>query len=125
LDGTDNYAGLTGTSVAFQDFSFVPFAGVPLWAFSSGGLNYSFDLLSVAVTFQDSTQIGLRGQGVLRLTGFDDTIANWDFTGNQGSRLFSFSSDNVAVPEPTTVGLLGLGLIGLTAAGSKRSGSVA
>jgi hypothetical protein len=77
------------------------------------------------VTFQDSTQIGLRGQGVLRLTGFDDTIANWDFTGNQGSRLFSFSSDNVAVPEPTTVGLLGLGLIGLTAAGSKRSGSVA
>ena len=126
LDGTGNYAGLTGTGVAFQNFTFAPFGGAsPLWVFTSGGLFYSFDMVSVAVTFQDSTQIGLRGAGVLHATGFDDTLANWDFTGNQGSRLFSFSADNVAVPEPTTVGLLGLGLIGLTAAGSKRSGSVA
>ena len=127
LAGTDDYAGLTGTGVAFQNFAFAPFGSpvVPLWAFSSGGRDYSFDLTSVAVTSQTSTQLGLVGTGVLHITGSDDTPATWDFTGNQGSKLFSFSADNVAVPEPTTVGMLGLGLIGLTAAGSKRSSNVA
>ena len=127
LDGTGDYAGLTGTGATFSDFTFAPFVGpvAPLWAFSSGGLDYSFDLTEVAVTYQDSTQIGLRGSGVLHITGLDDTVATWDFTGNQGSRLFSFSADNVAVPEPTTVGLVALGLGGLAAAGSKRNRSVA
>lgn len=127
LDGTGEYTGLTGTGVAFSDFTFAPFSGpvAPLWAFSSGGRDYSFDLTEVAVVYQDSTQIGLRGSGVLHITGLDDTPATWDFTGNQGARLFSFSADNVAVPEPTTVGLVALGLGGLAAAGSKRNRSVA
>lgn len=132
LDGTDDYAGLTGTGATFQDFTFAPFGGpvVPLWSFSSGGLLYSFDLEKVVVVYQDSTQLGLRGSGVLHIvdtdlsdgdSGRDDTPSTWDWTGNQGSRLFSFSTDNVAVPEPTTLGLLGLGLIGLTAAGKKQT----
>jgi hypothetical protein len=127
LEGTGSYAGLGGTTVTFQDFTFAPFSGpvIPLWSFSSGGLDYSFDLTAVAVVSQTASQIGLRGSGVLHITGLDDTPADWDFTGNQGSRLFSFSADNVAVPEPTTLGLVALGLGGLASAGSKRNRNVA
>ena len=127
LDGTGNFTGLSGTGVAFADFTFTPFGGpvVPLWSFSSGGVNYSFDLTSVAVSFQSGTQLALTGSGVLHATGLDDTPADWDFTGNSGGTLFSFSADNVAVPEPATVGLLGLGLIGLTAAGTKQARRIA
>jgi hypothetical protein len=111
------------TPATFQDFTFTPFAGpvVPLWTFTSGPTTYSFDLTSVTAAFQDSTQIGLSGAGVLHVTGLGDTPADWDFTGNSGGTLFSFSADNVAVPEPITLGLLGLGLIGLTAAGTKQA----
>lgn len=135
LDGAGDYTGLRGTAVVFENFTFAPFGGpvVPLWSFSSGGVDYSFELRSLAVptpTSQDSTQIGLRGSGVLHITDNDltdgdssrtDTVADWDFTGNSGGVLFSFSADNVAVPEATTVGLLGLGLIGLVGAGSKKA----
>ncbi len=123
LDGTGNYAGLTGVGVAFANFTFTPFAGplAPLWSFSNGGVDYSFDLTSVAVSFQSPTQLDLVGSGVLHATGFDDIAADWDFTGNAGSVIFSFSADNVAVPEPTTVGLLALGLAGLTAAGTRQT----
>jgi hypothetical protein len=123
LDGTGTYAGLAGTGATFNDFTFAPFGGsvVPLWSFSSGGVDYSFDLTAVAVAFQSGTELALTGSGVLHATGFEDIAADWDFTGNSGSVLFSFSADNVAVPEPTSIALVGLGLMGLTAAGTKRA----
>jgi len=125
LAGTGDYAVVgPGTGVSCSNFTFAPAPGsvpvVPLWAFSSAGVDYSFDLTSVSVAFQSATEIALTGFGVLHATGFDDTPADWDFTGNAGSVLFSFSADNV-VPEPTTVALLGLGLIGLAGAGSKKA----
>jgi hypothetical protein len=123
LAGTGNLSVPMGTPVTFKNFTFAPFPGpgVPLlWSFSAGGIDYSFDLNAVTVPFQGGTQLVLSGTGTLHATGFDDTEAIWDFTGNSGATLFSFSTDNVAVPEPITVGLLGLGLIGLTAASRKR-----
>lgn len=122
LAGTGDYAGLAGTGATFTDFTFTPFGGsvVPLWSVSSGGVDYSFDLTSVSVDFQSATQLTLSGTGILHITGLDDTPARWDWTGNQGAELFSFSADNVAVPEPATLGIVTLGLIGLAAAGTKR-----
>ena len=125
LAATGDLSAPVATPVVFQNFTFDPFLSpspvVPLWSFSIGAVNYSFDLTAVAVAFQSGTQLVLSGKGVLHATGFKDTEADWDFTGNQGGTLFSFSADNVAVPEPITVGLLGLGLIGLTAAGTKQA----
>jgi hypothetical protein len=125
LDGTGTYAGLAGTVATFNDFTFTPFPGsvVPLWSFSSGGVDYSFDLRSVSSppVFQSGTELALTGAGVLHATGFDDIAADWDFTGNAGSVLFSFSADNVAVPEPASIGLLALGLMGLTAVGTRQA----
>jgi hypothetical protein len=127
LKGTGDYAGaLTGTGATFQNFTFDPALSpdpvVHLWSFSSGGVDYSFDLTSVAVSSpQTATQLTLIGSGVLHATGFDDTPADWNFTGNPGGVNFGFSAANNAVPEPATVGLLGLGLVGLTAAGKKRT----
>lgn len=124
LAGTGDFAGLTGVGATFADFTFAPFAGplVPLWSLPGG---QSFDLTAVVVTFQSATQLDLRGSGILHAPGLDDTPADWDFTGNSGSVVFSFSADNVAVPEPTTVGLLAVGLVGLTAAGNKKARSIA
>jgi hypothetical protein len=129
LVGTDDFAAVpAGTGASFQNFTFAPFPGsvpvVPLWSFSDGGVDYSFDLTAVNVAFQSATEIALRGSGILHATGFDDTAADWDFTGNSGSVLFSFSADNV-VPEPTTIGLLGLGLVGLAGAGTKKARRIA
>jgi hypothetical protein len=85
-------------------------------------VDYSFDLTSVTVSSpQTATQLNLTGAGVLHATGFDDTLADWNFTGNPGGVNFGFSAANVAVPEPATVGLLALGLAGLTAAGTKQT----
>jgi len=127
LAGTGDFTGLTGTAAAFTNFTFSP-PGVPvapLWTFSSGGVSYSFDLEAVAVAFQSGSSLNLTGSGTLHATGLDDTPADWDFTGNSGGVVFSFSADNNVVPEPATLGLLGLGLVGLTAAGNKRARRIA
>jgi len=123
LGGTGTYTGLSGTGATFHDFTFSPFGAsvVPLWSLSSGGVDYSFDLTAVTVAFRSATALVLSGSGVLHATGFADTASDWSFSGTGGNVLFSFASDNVAVPEPTSLGLVGFGLLGLTAAGTKRA----
>jgi len=114
-------------AVTQNPFSFSPFPGpgvTPLWTFVSGGLTYSFDLLSLQTVQQpgDNT-LTIHGSGTLKITGFDNTAGSYVFTANQLGGTFSFSSSNgAAVPDGgTTIALLGLALVGIGAVRRKLS----
>lgn len=116
---TGDYAGTAGTPVTMSPFTFSPFQGsvVPLWTFTVGSTTYAFDLLSLGVTLQDSTQIVLDGSGTLHLTGKDDTGGTWSLhLSEAGDGNFTFTDGNTfdsttAVPDGgTTLMLLGSAL---------------
>jgi hypothetical protein len=105
-----------------QDFQFdpLPAAVDPLWAISG----FSFTLNSVDVIWQSGLFLMLNGSGYLSGAGFDDTPGTWSLTGNAaGDELFNFSAGSaaIAVPEPGTLALFGLGLVGIGLARRRRT----
>lgn len=105
-----------------------PLEAVPftLWGINTDAdadFEYSFDLSSLTVDTQTSNYLSLSGTGTLMAEGFVDSFALWSLTtqvANGGTfSQISFSSNNVSVPEPGTIALLGLGLLGLSIAGRK------
>jgi hypothetical protein len=124
-----DFAGAAGVPVLYTSFTFDPFAGpiAPLWTFEVGGVTYSFNLENITLGMQTSTQLTLTGTGTVYAAGFDDTEFNWTFSGDSTGALLSFSASgfNVSVPEPSVVGLLGLGLIAMGAVGVRRRGVAA
>jgi hypothetical protein len=109
-----------GTAVTANPFSFNPFPGTgvtPLWSFNFSGVNYKFDLLTLAPPQQpgDNT-LTLRGTGILKIDGYANTFGIWLFTANQGGGTFSFSSSNAAVPDTgATLAMFGVALLCIAA----------
>lgn len=99
----------------------------PLWTIA-GPQNFSFNLASSTIAFQNQYFLAIKGIGTLTATGFDPTPGTWFFTtqGAAAESKFSWSSSTVAVPDGvTTIALLGGSLLGVCCfhrrLGSRRS----
>jgi hypothetical protein len=131
-NNTGSYMGTGGAFVDFTDFTFSPSLSpdpVLLWTFTSGGLTYSFTMDNVQVDAQGTglggqTFLTLTGTGTLFITGFDPTPGVFAFTGNESGGVFSVSASSfaqpAAVPEPGSMILLGLGLVGVAAVARRK-----
>ncbi|MFU8878538.1 MAG: PEP-CTERM sorting domain-containing protein [Wenzhouxiangellaceae bacterium] len=117
-----DFAGAEGALVDYTSFTFDPFEGpiAPLWSFEMGGTVFSFNLEAVTKQLQISTNLVLTGTGTAFATGYDPTEFVWTFSGDSTQALLSFSASAFSVPEPSVVGLLGLGLIAMGAVGVRR-----
>jgi hypothetical protein len=128
LGGTKDFSSVGGTAI-FTDFTFAPFVAVtPLW--TAG--DFSFDLTTLTIDEQTTTEFGLSGTGVVKGDGFTDTVGAWSLTSNSaGTTNFSFSTNTVGTGVPVTapgiVLLLGIGLggMGISQGWRRRSGSAA
>lgn len=135
--GTGDYAVPSlvplNTAVSISAFTFQPFTPpvAPLWTFSAGGTDYSFELSTLAITrgiLGPNNFLSLSGTGTARATGFDDTTGDFVFSAQQNidavGTTVTFSVENVVpsmtVPEPGLGGLAGIAL--LAALGRRRRG---
>jgi hypothetical protein len=130
--GIGDFGGTAGSDVTFTDFTFsgsgtsaslVGGPVIPLWTFTAGNVTYSFDLHSlVSAMFgvaQGNNMFDLSGEGIMHITGFEDTFATFSIHGNGPNLTFDIiqagnTANGVGVPDAgSAASLLGLGLVGL------------
>ena len=114
------------TTTTFNGFQFnPPVASVsPLWSFSVGAINYSFDATTVSA-YYDATlrQWDIGGDGIAMVSGYSATPGTWNVNLSQSGATIVFDSSAAASPSVpdggSTMLLLGGGFIGLTAMARK------
>ncbi len=118
LAGIADYSAIPfGTPTMFTDFTFIGdgtavtlLSPVTLWSFTFGGLNYSFDLLSLSNGHTADGSMSFTGEGIAHITGRADTEGSFSLQGAGNHLEFELSSSTTStVPEGTTTALLFLG----------------
>jgi hypothetical protein len=105
-----------------QDVGYDPFVPIDdLWTVTGSLLpgEFAFDLDTLDIDFQSTTQLNLSGTGVITHPGFDDTPFAWNATFQALSLTASFSAATQSIPEPTTGLLFGFGFCLLALAGRR------
>ncbi len=105
--------------VHYNSFTYSPLGGSisPIWATTAPNLGLaSFDLSSIGFIDENpGVSLTLRGDGLAKLAGFDDTRGTWSFTATQNGTTFGWDSINsTRVPDGgATLALLGMSVLGL------------
>lgn len=110
VNAQGSYAAIPNdTVVTFNPFTFnpQPLSAIQLWSVNVGGINYSFDLTSVSIVFQNANFLNIKGSGFAKIDDYLDTPGNWDITiaGFEGIPVFTFGSVTT-VPEPSTAAFI-------------------
>ncbi len=106
----------------FNEFQFTPSIDPdpvdPLWETTKPvGITASFVMTSVTIEDQDVDLLLLNGSGKLNIDGFDETPGIWNFSyagvNFNNSHFFFSATSSAVIPEPGTLSLLGIGMVGL------------